>query len=69
MGSTARELQMMNAIQKLSLELAAAEHKRSPKARNLFADRPRPERRTNRPPVTAPRADTAPLRPGRRGRG
>ena len=60
---------MMNAIQKLSLELAAAEHKRSPKASNLFANRPRPEPRTNRQSVATHRAGAAPRRPGRPGRG
>ena len=68
MGSTARELQMMNAIQKLSLELAAAEHKRPPKSPDLFADRPRPERRPTRPQASTPSAGVAPRRPGR-GRG
>jgi hypothetical protein len=60
---------MMNAIQKLSLELAAAERNRSPKAPNLFASRPRPERRTNRLQA-APRSDgAAPRRPARPRRG
>ncbi len=60
---------MMNAIQKLSLELAAAEHKRSPKATNLFASRPRPERRTNRLQVSSHRDGVPPRRPGRPARG
>jgi hypothetical protein len=60
---------MLNAIQKLSLELAAAEPERSPKVPNLFSGRPRPGRHANRPSATAPRAGTAPRRPGRRGRG
>jgi hypothetical protein len=56
---------MMNAIQKLSLELAAAEHKRSPETMNLFADRPRSVRRSTRPQAAAPRTGVPARRPGR----